>query len=89
MRFLIQRVRFRRDYKLQKRRGKNIAKLEKVVQILTEDSELPVSYQPHKLSGEYQGLWECHIEPDWLLVYCKTNTDIIFERIGSHSDLFK
>ncbi|KIC75824.1 mRNA interferase YafQ, partial [Neochlamydia sp. TUME1] len=42
-----------------------------------------------RLVGNFKGRWECHIEPDWLLVYLKTDEDIIFERTGTHSDLFK
>ncbi|MGZ3633220.1 MAG: type II toxin-antitoxin system YafQ family toxin [Parachlamydiaceae bacterium] len=52
-----------------------------------------INYKPkhrnHRLIGNFKGRWECHIEPDWLLVYLKTPTEIIFERTDSHADLFK
>ncbi len=66
MRTLKQEAQFRRDYKLQKKRSKKIEKLEQVVQILVHRGRLPTLYRPHKLSGDWMGLWECHIEPDWL-----------------------
>jgi mRNA interferase YafQ len=54
----------------------------------TMEQPLPYRNRNHKLKGEYIGYWECHIEPDWLPVYKKTETHIIFSRTGSHSDLF-
>lgn len=71
-----------------RKRGKNIGKLKDVMRHLTEEKPLPQKNRNHKLKGEYIGYWECHIEPDWLLVYKKTETHIIFVRTGSHSDLF-
>ncbi|MDX8430874.1 MAG: type II toxin-antitoxin system YafQ family toxin [Candidatus Algichlamydia australiensis] len=59
-----------------------------MVEILVSGKSLPEKYRNHKLSGNYQAYFECHIEPDWLLVYKKTSTKIILERSGTHSDLF-
>jgi mRNA interferase YafQ len=69
MRRITQRTQFRNDLKLQKRRGKNVEELIAAVELLAENGVLPKEYQAHKLSGEWKGLWECHIEPDWLLIY--------------------
>jgi mRNA interferase YafQ len=56
---------------------------------LTNEESLDPKFRNHKLTGDYKDHWECHIEPDWLLIYRLTKTEIIFERTGSHSDLFK
>ena len=67
MRRISQRKQFRADLKRQKRRGRDIEELIAAVQLLAEQGALPVGYRPHKLSGEWSGVCECHIEPDWLL----------------------
>ncbi|MGB9366451.1 MAG: type II toxin-antitoxin system YafQ family toxin [Xanthobacteraceae bacterium] len=69
MRRIRQQQRLLNDFKRQKRCGKDIADLLAVVELLAEDGELPAAYRAHRLSGEWKGLWECHIEPDWLLIY--------------------
>jgi len=80
---------FKRDFKRMVKRGKNVDCLKEVVDLLCEEKELPAKYQDHRLSGLWHRHRECHIEPDWLLIYlCKPN-EIILERTGSHSDLFK
>ncbi len=89
MRHLVQRTQFRHDYKSQKRRGKKIEKLEKVIQVLLKNGQVDVLYRPHKLAGEWKGLWECHIEPDWLLIYDVTDTEVFLIRTGTHTDLFE
>ena len=89
MRRRAQRSKFRRDYKRQKLRGKVIGKLDRVVVLLVRDGMLDRTYQPHKLSGEYEGLWECHIEPDWLLIFNVTDDAVILFRTGTHADLFE
>jgi mRNA interferase YafQ len=89
MRQVTQRKQFRNDLKRQKRRGKDIEDLIAVVELLAEDGELPAAYRPHKLTGEWKGVWECHIEPDWLLIYEATATEVLLIRTGSHSDLFE
>lgn len=88
MRRVIQRTKFRRDYKRQKRRGKNIDKLEAVVATLSSDGILDGTYRPHKLSGIYEGLWECHVESDWILIYDSTDEEVLLVRTGTHIDLF-
>lgn len=81
---------FRRAYKLCKRRGYELSKLEKVISILVEKGRLPQEYQPHILSGKLAGIWECHITSDWLLLWEQNNTDLILLMLdtGTHSDVF-
>ena len=69
-------------------RGKNIEKLVTIITMLTEQTPLPPKHRNHKLKGNFNGYFECHIEPDWLLIYKKTKTEIFFTKTGSHSDLF-
>jgi len=88
MRRIRQQARFHRDLKRQKRRGKNIEELIAVVELLAQDGELPAGYRPHRLSGEWKGIWECHVEPDWLLIYDVTPEEVLLIRTGTHLDLF-
>ena len=83
---------FKKDYKLAVKSGFNPEKLEKVVSLLCNGVTLPPAYKDHLLmnSRNYKGMRECHIEPDWLLVY-KIRKDILvlqLIRTGTHSDLF-
>ena len=83
---------FKRDYKLALKRGCNPKKLEKVVEILCKEEPLPEAYKDHPLSNSknYNGMRECHIEPDWLLVYKIYGDRLVLKliRTGTHSDLF-
>jgi len=88
MRRIAQRKQFRADVKRQKRRGKDIEELIAAVELLAEQGMLPPAYQPHKLSGEWSGVWECHMEPDWLLIYAVSEEEIVLIRTGTHDDLF-
>ena len=80
--------RFERDLNKMKKRGKNTTKLKSIISDLIDEKELEVKYRDHNLIGNYKGRRECHIEPDWLLIYKIDNDDIIFERTGTHSDLY-
>lgn len=92
MRYEIQRTtQFRRDVKAAIKRGYDLKKLHTVITLLANGEPLPEEYHNHPLSGKpYQGYWECHIEPDWLLVYKITKSVLILSlyRTGTHSDLF-
>ena len=88
MRRITQRRQFRDDLRRQKRRGKDVADLIAVVELLAEEGALPSAYRAHKSSGEWRGVWECHIEPDWLLIYAVTDEEVLLIRTGRHSDLF-
>lgn len=89
MRYLVQQRQFQKDYKLQRRRGKKMERLKEVVRLLLEEGSLPFKYHPHKLSGEWAGFWECHIESDWLLIYGLNNAHVLLIRTGTHADLFE
>jgi len=82
-------TKFTSEVELMRKRGKDMSKLGEIIKKLCAEELLDPKQRNHKLKGNFKGRWECHIEPDWLLVYCKTKTEIIFERTGSHSDLFK
>jgi mRNA interferase YafQ len=88
MRRISQRTHFRADLKRQKRRGKDIEELLAAVELLAEQGTLPESYAPHRLSGEWSGVRECHIESDWLLIYTVTSEEVLLIRTGTHADLF-
>lgn len=81
---------FKKSYKLCKRRGYDMTLVERVIIILAQNGKLPDEYRAHKLSGNYAGLWECHIKPDWLLVGQQNDEDLILLLLdtGSHADLF-
>lgn len=82
--------RFKKDFKLVIRRGYNISLFAEVLTLLREEKTLPEKYNDHALKGEYTGHRECHITPDWLLIYKKENDMITLSltRTGSHNDLF-
>ena len=88
MRRIREHARFRADLKRQKRRGLGVDELVAVVDLLAEDGGLPPEYRPHQLTGEWKGVWECHIEPDWLLIYEVTANEVVLIRTGTHADLF-
>ncbi|NEQ99735.1 MAG: type II toxin-antitoxin system YafQ family toxin [Cyanothece sp. SIO2G6] len=81
--------RFKQDKDKMLSQGKDIEKIKTVMRSLINEEPLPGKYRDHKLVGNYKDRRECHIEPDWLLIYKKTSDAIIFERTGSHSELFK
>ncbi|MBB4302835.1 mRNA interferase YafQ [Rhodobium orientis] len=81
---------FRKDYKLCAKRGWRLGRLQNAIRLIENDADVPDALRPHKLAGAYSGYWECHIAPDWLLIYWlddEANT-VVFERTGSHADLF-
>ena len=82
---------FRKDYKMVKKRGYDVNLLENVIQMLLEEKKLPVRYREHELTGNYKGFRECHIMPDWLLIYSIEKDKLILtaSRTGAHSDLFR
>jgi mRNA interferase YafQ len=79
---------FRRDVKIAQKRGKSMQKLMDVVDSLRQSKSLAQKHKPHPLKGTWKPKWECHIEPDWLLVYEVRETEVVLVRMGSHSDLF-
>jgi mRNA interferase YafQ len=79
---------FKKDVGLMKKRRKNLEKLQEIMSDLIKEKTLEAKYKDHSLRGNYIGCRECHIEPDWLLIYLIQNESIIFVRTGTHSDLF-
>ncbi len=80
---------FKRDVKRVKRQGKDLGKLKKALQALVRGEKLASKYRDHVLVGQYKGTRECHIEPDWLLIYELAESETVLIRTGSHSDLFR
>lgn len=82
--------RFRKDYELAKKRGLDISLLKAVINSLLSEKTLEPEHKDHALLGRYAGFRECHILPDWLLIYCIDQDALILtiSRTGTHSDLF-
>ena len=81
--------RFKRDVKWMQGQGRDLEELKRVLETLVKGEPLAAQYRDHVLVGQYKGTRECHIEPDWLLIYELGETEIILIRTGSHSDLFR
>ena len=81
---------FERDFKLCMKRGLPMEDLKTVIQILKESGTLPQIYHPHKLHGNLEGVWECHIKSDWLLTWMQNDNELklLMLRTGTHSDIF-
>ena len=82
-------TRFAKDLKRIDRRGWNIELLKAMISDLAQGTPLDESKHNHPLKGNYQDRWECHIKPDWLLIYYIDDTQLVLERTGSHSDLLE
>ena len=80
---------FKKDLKRMTKSGKNKDKLKIIIEKLINEEKLEEQHKDHKLIGNYNNRKDCHIEPDWLLIYKITDDEIIFERTGSHTDLFR
>jgi len=80
---------FDKDVIKAKKQHRDLQKLFDLMDILIQNKPLEKKHRNHKLKGNFVNRWECHVEPDWLLVYRKTQDEIRFERLGSHSELFK
>lgn len=81
--------RFVKDVEKAKKRSKNMQKLKDIMEMLMHEKTLPMKNRNHKLQGNFVNCWECHIEPDWLVIYKLTKTEVIFARTGTHADLFE
>ena len=79
---------FEREIAKAKKRGLDMSKVKDLIEDLINEKPLAAKHKNHKLKGNFIGYWECHIEPDWLLVYKKDDKCIYFARTGTHSDLF-
>ncbi len=88
MKAIFQTGQFKKDLKRIKKRGKDTAKLKEVVSTIAKSEALEDRHRDHALSGEWSGSRDCHIEPDWILIYRADGESLFLERTGSHSDLF-
>ena len=82
--------RFDKNLKLCAKRGLNVQLIFDAIRLLEATGSLPAQYRPHKLSGNMNGIWECHIQPDWLMTWEQSDTQLtlLFLRTGTHSDIF-
>ena len=82
-------AKFKKDFKRIKRQGKDLSKLRAALELLMQGQPLPEAFRDHSLSGVYRGHRECHIEPDWLLIYRVDEESVVLTatRTGSHSEL--
>jgi len=81
---------FKKDLRRCQKRGLEMAALRTVVQLLAQTGTLPQTYRPHKLSGTLSGYWECHIKPDWLLLWQQNDDELVLlmTNTGTHADIF-
>lgn len=89
MRVVRQTAAFRRDIKRARKRGKDLSKLYTIVETLAAGGALDKKQVPHPLTGNWKPCWDCHIEPDWLLIYVVTDTTVELVRTGTHADVFQ
>jgi mRNA interferase YafQ len=85
---LAQTNQFKKDIKRMQKRGKDLDKIKTVIDLLLAEEPLPPKNRDHQLGGNWIGRRDCHIEPDWILIYKPTEDEILLERTGTHSDLF-
>lgn len=85
---LAQTRQFKKDIKCMQKRGKDLAKFKAIIDLLAAEQPLPPKSRDHKLGGNWTGRRDCHIEPDWILIYRLTETELLLERTGTHADLF-
>ena len=83
-------TRFKKEFRRCIKRGFNMKLITDAMDLLEANGSLPAKYHPHKLSGNLNGIWECHIQPDWLMMWEQNDTQLtlLFLRTGTHSDLF-
>ena len=82
--------RFRKQFRLCVKRGLDMNLINEAMRLLAANGSLPAHYRPHKLSGKFQGVWECHIQTDWLMTWEQNDMELtlLFLQTGTHSDLF-
>jgi mRNA interferase YafQ len=85
---LAQTKQFKKDVKRMRKRGKDLEKTKAVIDLLVAGEPLPPKNRDHKLGGNWIGRRDCHVEPDWILIYKLTEDELLLERTGTHSDLF-
>ncbi len=89
MKIVFQTSPFKKDFKRAIKRGKDIEKLKHVIRLIVTEQALEERHRDHALGGNWSGSRDCHIEPDWILIYRIEDQSLFLERTGSHSDLFR
>ncbi len=89
MKSIFQTNQFKKDFKRIKKRGKDLSKLKDIVSAIANSESLEERHRDHALSGNWSGSRDCHVEPDWILIYRVDDDYLFLERTGSHSDLFR
>jgi mRNA interferase YafQ len=89
MKRLSQTTQFSRDVKRMRKRRKDLSKLQEVVRLLAAGEALPPKHRDHPLIGPWAPSRDCHVEPDWILIYTADSETLRLERTGTHADLFK
>lgn len=89
MKIIRRTAQFKRDFKRMKRRGKDLSRIKEIVQKVAAGEPLDPKHRDHPLSGGYRDARECHIRADWLLIYERSESEIVLIRTGTHSDLFE
>ena len=89
MRTIFRTSQFKKDVKRMGKRGKKFEEFKEVIRKIAAEEALESKYRDHVLVGQYKGTRECHIEPDWLLIYDVAESELILIRTGTHSDLFR
>ena len=89
MRTIRRTSQFKRDVKRMKKRGRDLGKLKEVLEKIIGGQQLEAQYRDHVLVGQHKGTRECHIEPDWLLLYELAQSEVVLIRTGTHADLFR
>ena len=82
--------RFKKQFRLCVKRGLDMNLINEAMRLLAANGSLPAQYRPHQLSGKFKGVWECHIQPDWLMTWQQNDMELtlLFLQTGTHSDLF-
>ncbi len=83
-----QTTQFSKDLKMQQKRGKDLQKVKDLIALLQLEEPLPLRNRDHALTGNWLGWRDCHLEPDWLLIYKRSSDELTLGRTGTHSDLF-
>lgn len=89
MKKLSQTTQFARDVKRMRKRGKDLGNLQEVVHLLANGVILPPKHRDHPLIGQWTPARDCHVEPDWILIYTVDTDSLRLERTGTHADLFR
>jgi mRNA interferase YafQ len=89
MKVITRTSRFDKDVSKMKKRGKSFEVFKRIIEKLAKDELLEQKFRDHKLIGNYAGTRECHIEPDWLLIYINNPDELVLVRTGTHADLFR